>query len=286
MAKAANLRARPRSRSAGGWTGRLADIVRRLVAHSAEHHLWTYASAISFRALVALVPLVLLGLAFLRAFGLEDVWSSSVAPAIEGHVTAPVYAAINFSVEKIFASSTAGLITLAGALLVWDMTWAVSTIMEALNEIHDVEERRSSRWRVLVALFLAIAVILCIVGAALAVILGPRPGGALHFLFGIGRWPVAVLLLSLAVGLLVRYGPAEKPQTRWASAGSLLVVGTWILATIAFRWWVSSVANFKTAIGSLTVFLVLTAYVFTSAAIFLLGVQLDELLRKDVRASK
>jgi membrane protein len=286
MAKAANLRARPRSRSAGGWTGRLADIVRRLVADSAEHHLWTYASAISFRALVALVPLVLLGLAFLRAFGLEDVWSNSVAPAIEGHVTAPVYAAINFSVEKIFASSTAGLIAFAGALLVWDMTWAVSTIMEALNEIHDVEERRSSRWRVLVALFLAIAVILCIVGAALAVILGPRPGGALHFLFGIGRWPVAVLLLSLAVGLLVRYGPAEKPQTRWASAGSLLVVGTWILATIAFRWWVSSVANFKTAIGSLTVFLVLTAYVFTSAAIFLLGVQLDELLRKDVRASK
>jgi hypothetical protein len=44
--------------------------------------------------------------------------------------------------------------------------------------------------------------------------------------------------------------------------------------------------HFKTAIGSLTVFLVLTAYVFTSAAIFLVGVQLDELLRKDVRGAK
>jgi uncharacterized BrkB/YihY/UPF0761 family membrane protein len=49
---------------------------------------------------------------------------------------------------------------------------------------------------------------------------------------------------------------------------------------------VGSVASFKTAIGSLTVFLVLTAYVFTSAAIFLVGVQLDELLRKDVRGAK
>jgi membrane protein len=85
---------------------------------------------------------------------------------------------------------------------------------------------------------------------------------------------------------LVRFGPAEKPETRWASAGSLLVVGSWILATIGFSWWVGSVANFKTAIGSLTVFLVLTAYVFTSAAIFLVGVQLDELLRKDVRGAK
>jgi uncharacterized BrkB/YihY/UPF0761 family membrane protein len=80
MAKAERLRAGSRSRSAGGWTGRLADIARRLAADSAEHHLWTYASAISFRALVALVPLFLLGLALLIALGVEDVWSSSVAP--------------------------------------------------------------------------------------------------------------------------------------------------------------------------------------------------------------
>jgi membrane protein len=286
MARAASSRAGPRSRSTAGWTGRVDDIVRRLAADSAEHHLWTYASAISFRALVALVPLVLLGLAVLGALGLEDVWSNSVAPAVQTHVTPPVYAAINFSVKKIFSSSTAGLIAFAGALLVWDMTWAVTTVMEALNEIHGVDEGRSWPRRVLVALGLAVAVIVCTVGSGLAVILGPRPGGAFHVVFGVGRWPVAVLLLSLAVGLLVRFGPAEKPETRWASAGSLLIVGSWILATIGFNWWVGSVANFKTAIGSLTVFLVLTAYVFTSAAIFLVGVQLDELLRKDVRGAK
>jgi uncharacterized BrkB/YihY/UPF0761 family membrane protein len=39
------------------------------------------------------------------------------------------------------------------------------------------------------------------------------------------------------------------------------------------------------AVGSLTVFLVLTAYIFTSAAIFLIGVELDELLRRNVRRS-
>jgi uncharacterized BrkB/YihY/UPF0761 family membrane protein len=152
MARAASSRARARSRSTGGWTGRLEDIVRRLAADSAEHHLWTYASAISFRALVALVPLLLLGLALLSALGLEGVWSSSVAPAVQAHVTPPVYAAINFSVEKIFSSSAAGLIAFAAALLVWDMTWAVSTVMEALNEIHGVEEGRSWPRRVLVAL--------------------------------------------------------------------------------------------------------------------------------------
>jgi membrane protein len=286
MAKAASSSARARVRRTGSWRPRLREIRRLLAAEFGEHHLGTYASAIAFRALVALVPLVLLGLGLLHAFGLEDVWSDSVAPAIKAHVTPPVFRAIDYSVDKIFSSSATGLITFAAALLLWDMTWAVATMMEALNEIHDVDEPR--RWwrRYLVAVALAVAVIMCVVGAVLVVALGPRPGGALHVIFGIGRWPAAVVLLGLAIGLIVRYGPAEHPQARWASAGSVLVIGSWIVASVAFRLWVSSVANFKTAIGSLTFFLVLSAYVFVSAVIFLIGIQLDEILRKDVRGAK
>jgi membrane protein len=261
--------------------GQFRAIAAGIKARFGEHHLWTYASAISFRALVALVPLTLLGLALLGALGLEDVWTNSIAPAIESHATPPVYSAIDYSVGKIFASSAAGLIAFAAALLLWDMSWAMRTMMEALNEIHDVDDPRPWWRRWLVGLALAAAVIVCVVAAVLAVVLGPRPEGVLHVLLGIGRWPAAILLLGLAVALIVRYGPAERPQARWASAGSVLVVGSWIVASLVFRWWVGSVANFKTAIGSLTVFLVLTAYVFTSAAIFLIGVELDEILRKE-----
>jgi membrane protein len=264
---------------------RLRAIASGLAERFTEHHLWTYASAIAFRSLVALVPLTLLGLALLSVFGLEEVWRDSIAPAVKAHVTEPVFRAIDYSVETIFSSSTAGLIAFSSALLLWDMARAVQTTMEALNELHDVEERRTWWKRGLVAIALAVAIIVCVVAALLAVILGPRPEGVAHVLLGIGRWPLAIVLLSVAVGLLVRYAPAEHPQPRWASVGSALVVGTWILASVGFSFWVSSVANFKTAIGSLTVFLVLTAYVFTSAAIFLVGVELDEVLRKNVRSA-
>jgi membrane protein len=285
MSRAAPSRSPGRTLALGEWPNRLKAIARELAAAFREHHLWTYASAISFRALVALVPLVLLGLGLLGALGLEDVWSNSIAPAVKGHVTQPVFEAIDSSVEKIFASSTAGLVAFAAGLLVWDMTWAISLTREALNELHGVTEDRSLWRRGLVATGLAIAVIVCVVASVLAVVLGPRPEGTWHVVFGLGRWPAAVVLLGIAVGLLVRYAPAEKPPSSWASAGSLVVVGGWILATVAFGWWAGSVANFETAIGSLTVFLVLTAYVFTSSAIFLVGVQLDEILRKSTRGN-
>ena len=262
---------------------RVQELIRTIAARFGDHRLWTYASAISFRAIVALVPLTLLGLGLLSALGLEDVWTDSVAPAIRAQVTPPVFSGIEFSVDEIFSSSPAALIAVAAVLLLWDMAWAVTTTMEALNAVHDVDDPRPWWRRYLVALVLASAVIACVVGAVLVVIVGPRGGGVLDVVLGIGRWPAAVVLLGVAVGLLLRYGPAEHPQPRWASVGSVLVIASWIVASVVFRWWVGSVADFKTAIGSLTFFLVLSAYVFVSAAIFLIGVELDEILRKEAK---
>jgi hypothetical protein len=43
----------------------------------------------------------------------------------------------------------------------------------------------------------------------------------------------------------------------------------------------SRLANFTSASGALTVFLVLAAFLYTASIIFLVGVEIDELLRKD-----
>ena len=53
------------------------------------------------------------------------------------------------------------------------------------------------------------------------------------------------------------------------------------MTTLAFRWYVSSIANFHTAVGQLTVFLILMVYVYASSIVLIVGVQLDELLREE-----
>ena len=90
----------------------------------------------------------------------------------------------------------------------------------------------------------------------------------------------------LAVSLLVRFAPAERRSKRWTSAGAALVIATWIAATLIFELYVSHIANFKTATGSLTVFLVVILYVYVSSTILLVGIELDELLRKDAAAGQ
>src|SRR5919198_1914637 len=134
-----------------------------------DHRLSIYASAIAFRALVALIPLALLGLGLLGALGLKGTWKDSIAPAIKPRVTQPVFHGIDYSAEKILSSGTAGLIIFATALVVWDLAIAVSAIMDALNQIHDEQERRSPSRRTAIAVGLAVAVAVCVVGAFLVV---------------------------------------------------------------------------------------------------------------------
>ena len=67
---------------------------------------------------------------------------------------------------------------------------------------------------------------------------------------------------------------------RYEPEGAFTVLA-WIVASLIFRWYVSSAASFRSAWGSFVAVLVLTAYLYTSAIVFLVGVQTDELIRKD-----
>ncbi len=247
------------------------------VAHAFdEHNLLTYAAAISFQGLVALIPLSLFGLALLGETGNQDLWNNHVAPAIGGRVTPAVYVAIDDTANRVMSHASGGLILFASLLSLWYLTAAMRAVTEALNRIHDVGDDERPWWyRLGVSVGLGAVAGAGIVGASLLAIGGPH-----WFGFGVVRWLGALTLLGLVIGLVVRFAPAEKPRARWASVGAIFVVVAWIVASLLFRVWVTDVANFRTPVGTLAALLVVTSYVFVSAIVFLVGVQIDELLRK------
>jgi membrane protein len=191
--------------------------------------------------------------------------------------------AIDAAVQRIFAQNSTGLIILASLMTLWYISGSVRAVMGATNDVYGCEETRSWKVRYPISFALSAAIALCVVGAVLAVLASPALArhGTLEVLIAIGRWVAAIALLAIAVGLLMRFAPVEHRSKAWVSGGSVLVILAWVAASWIFRLMVTDVLNFKTASGSLAVFLVLTGYVYTSSIIFLVGVELDELLRED-----
>lgn len=262
---------------------RLRDTTALLRERLAAHELLTYASAIAFQVVKSLVPLVLLGLAVLGAVGRRDVWTNHISPGLKPRFDQPVYHAVDFAANKIFASNSAGLIAFSALLTVWYVSSGVRGIMAALNRIYETKETRAPWMRWLVSIGLALCVVTGIVGAILLVLAVPKPNGGWEILVDIVRWLGAIVALTAAASLLVRLAPAERRPKRWASVGGVLVIVTWLVTSIVFRWYVTSIADFKTAVGQLSVLIVLLVYVYVSSIVFLLGVEVDELLRADAR---
>lgn len=252
-----------------------------------EHGLLTYASAIAFQALVAGVALLLLGLALLGEIGRQDVWTKQIGPAIKPKVLPNVYSGIDATVHKIFTSSSGGLIAFAALLTVWEMSGVVRAIMGAVARVYDTQDDRS--WKVRFPLSIGIGLILTasIVGA---VLLSTAARTAVHggwsVPFAVLRWLLTVAIISLGFGLLVRFAPVEPRTTRWASGGATLVVIAWVAQSLIFAVYLRSLANYRTSVGSLLGVYVVTTFLYVAAIILLVGIELDEQLRKDLQGKQ
>jgi membrane protein len=252
----------------------------------AAHELLTYASALAFQVLKSLIPLSLLGIALLGAVGRQDVWTNHIAPALKSRLDPPIFHAIDFAVEKIFASNSAGLIAFSAVLTVWFVSGGVRAIMGAINRIYEVKDERPFWLRWPLSLGLPLCVVAGVVGAPKLVEAVPKQDGALEVLLVTVRWLGALAALIAVTGILVRLAPVRPRPKRWASAGAVLVGATWIVTSFAFRLYVTAFANFKSAVGQLTVFLVLMAYAYVSSLVLLVGIEIDELLREDASSGE
>jgi membrane protein len=274
---------RARRRPDGAHWQSFKDLVDLWVDLFKQHNLLTYASAIAFQALVALVAFVLLTIGVLGAIGREDVWSNQIAPQIAPKVLLPVYGAFDATVQRVFTSSSAGLIAFAGALTVWEISGVVRACMGAFAEVYGDEDDRP--WWIRFPISIGIGVVLT--GGILgAVLLATAARTAVHGTwsvpFTILRWLVAIALIVVAFGALVRFAPPNPRTTRWASAGATLVVVAWIAQSLIFAVYLRDFANWRSAAGSLLGIYFITTFLYVAAIILMVGVELDELLRRDV----
>jgi len=257
-------------------------IVRLWVDLFDRHSLLTYASAIALRMFIASVACTLFALGILGASHQQQLWKQTIGPKIEPKVLPHVFDGIDQTVNRVFSSSTAGLLAVASVLAVWEVSGIIRAAIGALDEIYETPETRPFWIRFPLSFGLALLFLASMLGA-IAIIWAGHVSGGWSLPVLILRWPAAVALVAFTFELIVRWGPDESRRLRWTSLGSALVVVGWIGQTLIFAAYVRSVANFRTSVGSLEVFIFLATYFYVAAIILLVAMELDELVRADMQ---
>jgi membrane protein len=249
-----------------------------------QHDLLTYSSAISFQILTAIIPFLLFVLAVAGLLNLDSVWRDHLAPEIQENVSTAVFAVISNAVTKVFAGRQLLWATVGGVLALWQVSGAVRAVMGALARIYGAPAEREFVRRYAISFVLSIEVGGCFILAALCILFAPfiataYPGVAWDVVAFLVRWTLAIVLLLLAVGLLVRHAPGTTQTLPWVSLGAAIVIVSWLVVSFVFYLYLTKLGSYESVFGSLAAVIVAMAYLYISTTVFLLGAQLDAIIR-------
>jgi membrane protein len=260
------------------------ELVRALLDGFKQHDLLTYASAISFQILTAIIPFLLFVLGVAGLLHLSYVWTDHLEPQIRATVSSAVFAVIENAVDNVFASQRVLWATVGGGLALWQVSGAVRAVMGALARIYGASAERSFVRRHLISFVLSVEVGACFTLAGLCLLLAPFISVGHHtvawdvFAFLV-RWALVVALLLLVVGLLVRHAPATPQTLPWVSLGATIVIISWMIVSLVFYLYLTEFASYESVFGSLAAIIVAMAYLYISTTVFLFGAQLDAIIR-------
>jgi membrane protein len=267
-------------------------VLKRTVKQFQTDNLSDWAAALTYYGILSLFPGLL---ALVSALGmLSKNAPRTVINTIQQFLPPQAQPVIGPAITKALDNAQAGagifaIVGLLGAL--WSASGYIGAFMRAANAIYDVPEGRPF-WKTLplrIGLTILIGVLLAV--SALAVVLTGKLaqviGQALHLghtavvVWDIAKWPVVLILISLAFALLYYLAPnAQHTGFRWITPGGVVAVLLWVIASGAFALYLGSFASYNKTYGTLGGAIAFLVWLWISNIAILLGAEFDAELER------
>lgn len=263
------------------------ELAREVFNGFREHGLLLYAAAIAFRGALASIPFALFSVGVLGFLGLSDLYLSDVSPVLSTQMSPPAFTIVDDTITQVLTEGKVYWVTIGLLLTLWTVSSIVHAVMNALNAVYETKEKRPFLERERNAVLLALASIVLLMATVAVVQGGPfliqsilGEGIAGKVLGAVISWLLGLALLLVLVGLLLRTGPDRSRPLGWVSFGAVLVVVSWMLMSVGFAIYVTSIANYESVFGALATAFIALQYLQLCAIVFLGGVQIDSVVRE------
>jgi len=264
----------------------LVELLKCTVKDFIEDEMPIYASALAFQMLFSLFPFLLFLIALIGFLDLQkffDWIQQQAALFLPAQAMGPVNEVI-----AQFQTERAGLFSLGIVLALWTASAGVRSTMSAMNKAYDVEEGRPAWKRIPLSVFYTVGIALMLLSAAGLMVVGPELMRWLAGWVGLEqlivtlwtwlRWPVAILLMILAVAVTYYVAPDVEQSFRFITPGSVVAVLVWIVASLGFGLYVQNFGHYDATYGSVGAIIVMLLYFFISSAVLLFGAELNAVI--------
>ena len=252
-----------------------------------DDDVWGRSAQLAYYFFFALFPLAICLTAVLGLFvGSTSRTTQSLVEYLTRAMPWSAVTIVQQTVHTALSASGGGKITFGLLFGLFFASSGLSALMDTLNVVFGVRERRSLLKQRVIALLLTLivgglicaAVLLFIIGDHVANALGV---GALKWAWQMVEYPVAILFLLLAYSLIFYFAPdLPRPQWRWFTLGSVTGVSLWVIASVGLRVYLHFFNSYTVTYGALGAVMTLLLWFYVTGFSMLVGGEINAILAR------
>ena len=256
----------------------------RLYASIGDNRLLAVAAGVTFYAILALFPAIA---AFVSVYALfsDPTSINDQLAAMSGILPGGAIDIIGEQVKRLAASPNKSLslaLVTSLAISLWSANAGMKAVFDALNVAYGEKEKRSFVVLNLRSLAFTLSAIVLLLVMVASVVVVPVVLNFIGFasvvawVVAIARWPVMVVMITLALSVLYRYGPSRTPaKWRWIGWGSALAAVLWLIASLGFSIYVGKFGSYNATYGSLGAAIGFMTWIWISSIVILIGAEVS-----------
>ncbi|MGU3290844.1 YihY/virulence factor BrkB family protein [Williamsia sp. M5A3_1d] len=267
-------------------------VLRRTAKEFSRDQCTDLAAALTYYSVLSLFPSLLVVVSLLGVFGKGQSTVDTVLQIVGDVAPSSAVDTIRDPVSQLVNAPTAGVALVIGLLgALWSASGYVGAFGRAMNRMYEIEEGRPFyKLRPLQLLVTLIGLIIAASVALMLVISGPvarsvgdaiGAGDTALLVWNIARWPVILVFVVLVVALLYYASPnVAQPSFRWISAGAVLAIVVWIVASVAFALYVANFSSYNKTYGALAGVIIFLLWLWLTNLSLLFGAEFDSELTR------
>jgi membrane protein len=263
-----------------GWK----DILLRVYGNISEHRVIAIAAGVTFYTILAIFPAIAALVALYGLFA-DPAAMTNHLNALSSFVPGGALDVVSEQLGRVVSQGnrTLGFAFLLGLVVsLWSANAGMKALFDALNIVYAEPEKRGFIKLNAESLAFTLGALILTLLAIAAMIVLPIAldylglAAATAWILTLGRWPLLLIAISLAIALIYRYGPSRRePQWRWISWGSAFAAIAWLIVSILFSWYAQNFGNYNKTYGSLGAVIGFMTWIWLSSIVILIGAELN-----------
>ncbi len=250
------------------------------------------AAALTYYSVLSVFPAILALVSLLGLFGQGETTTAALLDIVRQLGQGQVADQLEGPIDQIVNARGAGLalvVGLAGAI--WSASGYVGAFGRSMNRVYQVDEGRPV-WKLrpvvlLITVGLIVMAALVLVGLVVSGPVAEAVGKAVGLgdqsvtVWNILKWPIMLGIVIVMVAVLYYATPnVKQPKFRWVSVGAAVAILVWVLASVAFGFYVSNFSSYNKTYGSLAGVIVFLLWLWITNLALLFGAEIDAELER------